>query len=171
MQRRSGRAVGVGTFLVALLVAPAAGQADHDRSALDPVAAVGWLAGCWEGTLENGATYEEVWLPPRAGTLVGLARMTRDDRTLSFEFIRILDDHGTLVYAAQPSGRPPTHFRATTLDSRQVTFENPDHDFPHRIIYRFAPPDELFARIEGDMDGELRALDFPLRRTACPGGV
>jgi hypothetical protein len=171
MQRRSGRAMGLGMFLVALFVVPATGQADHHHSTADPVASVGWLAGCWEGTLENGATYEEVWLPPRAGTLVGLARMTRDDRTLSFEFIRILHDHGALVYSAQPSGRPPTHFRATALDSRQVTFENPDHDFPHRIIYRFTPPDELFARIEGDLDGELRTMDFPLRRTACPGGV
>jgi hypothetical protein len=33
------------------------------------------------------------------------------------------------------------------------------------------PPDELLARIEGERDGELRGIDFPLRRVACPGAI
>jgi hypothetical protein len=153
--------------VLVLLAAPAVGQTAPPDD--DPARAVGWLAGCWEGTLQNGALYEELWLPPRGGTLVGLARMTRGDQVLSFEFMTITQDQGTLVYSAQPSGRPPTHFRAIGVNAREVVFENPDHDFPHRIIYRHTPPNELFARIEGDRDGELRGMDFPLRRTACPG--
>lgn len=136
---------------------------------VDPVDQLAWLAGCWEGTLSSGATYEEAWLAPRGGTLIGMARMVRDGRTLSFEFLRIVDDNGTLVYVAQPSGRPPTHFRATEITSNEATFENPDHDFPQRILYRLTPPDSLRARIEGEREGELRGMDFPLRRVACPG--
>jgi hypothetical protein len=136
----------------------------------DAVHRVDWLAGCWEGTLSNGATYEEMWLAPRGQTLLGMARMTREDRTLSFEFMRIAaDDDGTIVYSAQPSGRPPTRFRATKIAANEVTFANPGHDFPQRILYRLTPPDELFARIEGERDGQLRGIDFPLRRVACPG--
>lgn len=170
MHDRPGAATGLSGFvLLAVLAAPAHSQVDASGPHVDPVAAVGWLAGCWEATLEGGASYEEVWLPPRAGTMIGLARMTRDDRTLSFEFMTITDDQGTLVFAAQPAGRPPTYFRAPILAPHEVTFENPDHDFPQRIIYRLSSPDQLFARIEGDRGGEVRGMDFPLRRTPCPG--
>lgn len=127
-----------------------------------------WLAGCWEGTLSNGATYEETWLAARAGSLLGVARMSRGDVTMSFEFLRIVDDHGTLVYFAQPGGRPPTRFTATEVSASSVTFANPEHDFPQRVLYRRAPPDSLVARIEGERRGETRGLDFPLRRVPCP---
>jgi hypothetical protein len=169
MLRRFGAGAGTGAaILLALFAGPTTGQGQHDPAG-DPVIAVAWLAGCWEGTLQNGAVYEELWLPPRAGTMIGLARMTRDDRTLSFEFMTITADQETLVFAAQPAGRPPTYFRALILAPHEVTFENPEHDFPHRVIYRLMPPDQLFARIEGDRDGELQGMDFPLRRTPCPG--
>jgi uncharacterized protein (TIGR02246 family) len=151
--------------LALALPAGLAGQAGH-ADALDRLA---WLAGCWQGELSSGATYEESWLAPRAGTMVGVARATRDGRALSFEFMRIHDDAGTPVFAAQPSGRPPTLFRAAAVGAGRVTFENPAHDFPQRILYRLEPPDRLLARIEGERDGESRAVDFPLRRVACPG--
>jgi hypothetical protein len=153
----------------ALAMAPATAQEPASPEA--GVGAVAWLAGCWEGVLRNGATYEEAWLVPRAGSMVGVARMTGEGRTLSFEFMRITADEGVLVYAAQPSGRPPTLFRATAVGAGQVTFENPGHDFPQRILYHYTPPGQLHARIEGERDGELRGIDFPLRRVACPGNV
>lgn len=129
-----------------------------------------WLAGCWEGTLSSGATYEEAWLAPRGGIMVGMARMTRDGRSLSYEFMRIAPGDGdALVFHAQPSGRTATPFRSTELTASSVTFENPDHDFPQRVRYRFMPPDELHARIEGVRNGQAGALDFPLRRVGCPG--
>lgn len=128
-----------------------------------------WLAGCWEGTLSNGATYEEAWLTPRGGTLIGMARMVRDDQTQSFEFMRIVDDDGTLVFIAHPSAQEPTEFHAVGITSVAATFENPDHDFPQRVLYRLNQPDELLARVEGDRDGELRGLEFPMRRAACAG--
>jgi hypothetical protein len=177
-ERRPAALVGRVLLLVPLLALWAPGQPERDASpepsepaAIAPVERLGWLAGCWEGTLSSGAVYEETWLAPRGGVLVGVARMTRDGRALSFEFMRIFDEQGTLVYAAQPSGRPPTLFRATAVASDDVTFENPEHDFPQRIRYRFVPPDALHARIEGERDGQLRGMDFPLRRTACPSAA
>lgn len=161
---------------LALVVLPACASAQGAATNATNVAGasaverLAWLAGCWEGVLSNGATYEEMWLAPRGGTLLGTARMTRDGRTLSFEFMRIVDDGGTLVYAAQPSGREPTLFRATAIETGEVTFENPAHDFPQRIRYRGVEPDGLHATIDGQVQGQQRAMEFPLRRTVCPGG-
>jgi hypothetical protein len=167
---RRARLVGMclGVALAGLLPAHAVSQQSGSEAGSASVESLAWLAGCWAGTLSNGAMYEETWLPPRGGTLLGVARMSRNDRTLSFEFMRIVVDGGTLVYAAQPSGREPTLFRATTGGATDIGFENPEHDFPQRIFYRYSPPDGLHARIEGLREGQLRGIDFPLRRVACP---
>jgi hypothetical protein len=167
--RQLRRSAVLAASLVCLTSVPAASQQSGTDPASDPVAGLAWLAGCWEGTLSNGAVYEEMWLPPRDGTLLGLARMTRGGRTVSFEFMRIIDDAGTPVYIAQPSGREGTRFRASSVTAVEAVFENPDHDFPQRVIYRHTPPDTLLARIEGERDGQLRGMDFPLRRVDCPG--
>lgn len=150
----------------AVAAAPRAGDAGAQT-----VERLGWLAGCWEGTLSSGASYEETWLAPRAGTLLGVARMTREGRTLSYEFMRINDVEGTLVYTVQPSGQALARFSATETSDSAVTFENPEHDFPQRIRYLLTPPDGLTATIDGERNGQQRALEFPLRRVGCPGAT
>lgn len=90
---------------------------------------------------------------------------------MSFEFMRISQDgEGRAVFDAQPSGRPPTRFVAITQSAHEVVFENLGHDFPQRVIYRLEAPDRLFARIEGLRNGNLRGVDYPMRRQSC-GGV
>jgi hypothetical protein len=129
-----------------------------------------WMAGCWEGVLSSGALYEEWWMSERGGMMQGVARMTREGRTLTFEFMAMRVEDGNPVFMAQPAGAPtPTRFPLARAEGPRWTFENPEHDFPQRVIYadpaRGSAP---FARIEGESDGAPRALDFPLTRTACP---
>jgi len=49
-----------------------------------------------------------------------------------------------------------------------LIFENAAHDFPQRIIYRLNDDGSLLARIEGKRGGELKGVDFPMRRAPCP---
>ncbi len=128
---------------------------------------LGWIAGCWERT--NGPTIiEEQWMRPRGGAMLGVSRTTRRDTVVEFEQLRIFDRGGRTVYAAQPSGQALTEFEAAVTTDTAVTFENPTHDFPQRIIYRRRGADSLIARIEGMRGGQLRGIDFPYRRVACP---
>jgi hypothetical protein len=48
-------------------------------------------------------------------------------------------------------------------DSRAV-FENPEHDFPKRIIYRLTPDGSLNARVEGIEKGRATAEEWTWRR-------
>ena len=50
-----------------------------------------------------------------------------------------------------------------------VIFENLQHDFPQRIGYQRNGPDSLLAWIEGTEKGQVRRVEFPYRRTRCPG--
>ncbi len=133
-----------------------------------PVQQLGWIAGCWRQTTANRVV-DEQWMAPRAGMMLGMSRTVRDDTLLvEFEQLR-MSDHGTAaVYHAEPSGQPPADFTAATVSDSMVTFANPAHDFPQRIIYRRRGADSLIARIEGMRGGQLRGADFPYARVACP---
>jgi hypothetical protein len=48
-----------------------------------------------------------------------------------------------------------------------VTFANPAHDFPQRIVYARAGDGSLLARIEGERDGQLSSIEYPMQRVAC----
>lgn len=135
----------------------------------------GWLAGCWAGERTGmGAgdaprRFEEHWMAPRAGVMLGMSRTTRGETFADHEFMRIQQDGASLVFHAQPRGAAPTVFRAARIDGDGAVFENAAHDFPQRVIYRRAPDGSLAARIEGQMQGKPRSVDFPMQRIACPG--
>lgn len=143
---------------------------------VDPVPAqalapAAWLAGCWENVGREAGSGEQ-WMAPAGGAMLGLSRTLRGGAMREFEFMVIrADGAGRLSYSAWPSGRGPTVFTqpgngASAADT--LVFENLAHDFPQRIVYRRDGPDRITARIEGQRDGVLRGLDFPMRRVACP---
>jgi hypothetical protein len=100
--------------------------------------------------------------------MLGMSRTVRGDSLLEFELLQILERSGRLVYHAQPSGQRPADFEATMVSDTLAVFENPQHDFPQRIIYRRHGTDSLVARIEGTRNGQTRGIDFPYARVSCP---
>jgi hypothetical protein len=50
---------------------------------------------------------------------------------------------------AQPGGRPPTDFKLTKWDGTEAIFENPQHDFPKRVLYRRLPDNVVVAKVDG----------------------
>ena len=136
------------TFLLMCLVALPieAGEASEIQK-------LAWMAGSWAGET-RGTWLEEHWSAPKGGTMIGMHRDLRGDRTVSFEFFRVVEDSLGLVYLSQPGGHPPTPFRMKSLEDRKVVFENPNHDFPQRILYWLAKDGALHARIDGTIGGK-----------------
>lgn len=138
---------------------------DHATPARAAIADLGWLAGDWGGTLGR-ATIEERWTPAAGGAMLAMSRTIKDDRLAAFEYVRIVERDGGLVYIAQPNGRPPTEFVLTGMTADSATFENPAHDFPKMIRYTRRPDGSLEARISGA--GGERPQTFIFTRQA-PG--
>ena len=130
-----------------------------------PVERLQWMAGCWESAVGD-LVVEEHWLSPRGGVVLGVSRTLRGGRTVAYEYLRIFEQSGQVVLAAHPSGQAMTEFRARAVTDSLAVFENPEHDFPQRIIYR-SRPDSLWARIEGESDGRVRGSDFRMGRISC----
>jgi len=149
-------------LLLTLLLAGAA-SGDDSLPAIDDLA---WLTGCW---VSDGAEpgNGEQWMAPAGGSMLGMARVVRGGRMVAYEFTRIVTTDDGLVFIASPSGQETAEFGLKQLGDKIVIFENPDHDFPQRIIYRMVDSDHLQGRIEGvTSDGEAH-VDFPLTRTDC----
>lgn len=143
---------------MAASIAPAAGP---------PIEQIGWLAGCWNADNAEPGSGEQ-WMPLAGGTLLGIGRTVRGGKTVAYEFMRIgASADGSIAFFAQPSGQAPASFALLRLGTNEVVFENPDHDFPQRVIYRFEPPARLRARIEGVRQGVSRGIDFPMQRVSC----
>jgi len=160
----SRRAAGLGLAGIALLLlAATAARAERSVS----VARLAWLTGCWELT-SGTRMVEEAWMAPRGRTLMGMARTTRADSLVDFEFLQIVEDSAALVFVARPARQPPASFRSTLLTDSMVVFENLEHDFPQRVSYQRTADGSLIARIEGTSKGKPRAVDFPYRPVRCP---
>jgi hypothetical protein len=128
-----------------------------------------WLAGCWAASGSNAEPGSgEQWMAPAGGSMLGVSRTVKGGNTVAHEFmqIRALAD-GRLAFIAEPSGQRRAEFPLKGQTDTEVVFENPTHDFPQRVAYKFEAPDTLRARIEGLRSGRERVIEFPLRRTPC----
>ncbi len=122
------------------------------------IADLAWLADAWSGT-RNTSAIEERWSPPKGGAMLGVSRTVRGERMTAFEFLRIVERDGGLVYVAQPGGNPPTEFVLTKLDNQRAEFVNPRHDYPQRIVYELSNEDTLTASI-GFAIGRLQSFEY-----------
>ncbi len=131
------------------------------------IADLRWMAGCWSQDGRESGSVEQ-WTAPAGGTMLGMSRTVSGGKTVAFEFLRITEDEdGWIWLVASPSGQETARFKLVNMSANEVIFENPDHDFPQRIIYRLDSDGNLVGRIEGEVNGTARAADFPMTRTKC----
>lgn len=136
---------------------------DTAEENLAGVFALSWFAGSWS-TRGEETEAEETWMPPKAGLLLGIHRSVTPSGRVVFEYLRIEERPDGVFYMASPMGREATPFRLTELTEDRAVFENPEHDFPKRIIYRREGADTLHARVEGEHDGETGYLEWTFSR-------
>jgi hypothetical protein len=123
-----------------------------------------WLAGAWIGTRgTNGTTsIEERWSPPLGGAMLATSRTVSRGKMSMFEYLRIVERDGSLVYIAQPGGATPTEFVLTELTKSRAVFDNPRHDYPKRIVYELSADGVLSATIGFTKGGTPRRFEFKL---------
>jgi hypothetical protein len=136
----------------------------HSRPSIDSLR---WLCGCWELNIE-GRRISEHWMKPAGRIMLGMSRTVSGEKTAEFEFLRIVqDEKEEIYYIARPSGQQEASFRLAECGPGLAVFENMEHDFPQRIIYRTQFDDSLHARIEGTFKGKEKRIDFPMKKTGC----
>ncbi|MCU0612225.1 MAG: DUF6265 family protein [Candidatus Eisenbacteria bacterium] len=152
-----------GLFVTVILALPFRIFAQGAPASIERLA---WLSGCWERA-GAGFSIQEQWMSPKGGMMVGMSRTVTGSRTLEYEYLRIEEQEGKLIYVAMPSGQTETSFTQIELTDSTVVFTNPDHDFPQHVSYRCLADGNILAQIDGDIGGDHKTVDFPLRRVPC----
>jgi hypothetical protein len=141
--------------------------------ATGPLAPLAWLAGCWQGNV-NEREFRETWLPLRGGMLIGAGQQVLRGVMQDYEFLRI-DARPDGIHFTQFSGdRKESSFKlsATTADGNDTifTFANTTAAFPARLVYRHGAEGWLYETIEGPLNGSDKKVIYPLRRVDCETG-
>lgn len=163
-----GRCAVFSVVMLLAIVAAGLGQKPAQKPAQQKASLedLSWLSGCWEGR-QGEAIIEEIWSKPAGGSMLGLGRTVKDNRTVSYEFMQFREENGSLVFLPQPQGGPRVSFPLKDLFGEKVTFENPTHDFPQRVIYERKGPGLLLAAIEGTYKGKQEREEFQMRKVRC----
>jgi hypothetical protein len=159
-------------LLVSVVVDPPAGEDSiglyrHPEDIALPAPAkatigdLDWLAGAWVGSRSSGSSIEERWSPPLGGAMLAVSRTVNPSgKMVAFEYLRIVERDGGLVYAAQPGGAKATEFVLTELSKTRAVFDNPRHDYPKRIVYELAADGGLSATIGYLKGGTPRRFEW-----------
>lgn len=123
------------------------------------IADVAWLAGAWVGT-RGAASIEERWAPPLGGAMLATSRTVSRGKMTAFEFLRVVERDGGLVYIAQPNGARATEFVSTEVSATRAVFANPRHDSPQRIVYELGADGRLSASIGFTKGGRPQRFEF-----------
>ena len=85
--------------------------------------------------------------------MIGMNRTVVGERTAAYEYLRIERTPDGIDYVAIPVRQELTRFRLVECTDNHAVFENPDHDFPSRVIYERSG-EKLIGRIEGNRGGK-----------------
>ena len=120
-----------------------------------------WIAGDWQTAPGGRRQIEEHWTAVAGGTMMGMSRTVAGDKTVEFEYLRIEQRADGIYYVAHPKARcPATDFKLTKASATEAIFENPQHDFPKRIIYRKTGDDSMTASIDGGEGSKAMTFAF-----------
>ncbi len=126
-----------------------------------------WLIGSWENASPEG-TMSETWTRENDSVFSGQAYYITDKNdTLHSETIALNESVGALVYTPIVKGQnndKPVSFKMTSSKENQLVFENPDHDFPTKIVYNKITADSIVAEISGMQQGKSSTEKYPLKR-------
>jgi len=140
----------------------------QDAAPPDPaeqLASMGWLAGEWSGEMWGGR-YVAYYSTPEGGKILSHSRLLKGAEVAFHEFEVFEAREGGVHLAPYPGGRPADGFALAELDpeARRAVFENPDKDFPTRIVYERPAEGELRVTLSDPHGGSDKREVFELSR-------
>jgi hypothetical protein len=120
-----------------------------------------WIHGRW--TLEDGdIKITETWKQQDDHTLIGVSFVVSDKDTLVTELMSIQKMENEWVFIAKVNDNDPVLFTSQQgkSEDRTMIFENPEHDFPQKVIYSMGKDGGLYAAIEGKEKGEVKKEEY-----------
>lgn len=123
-----------------------------------------WIIDRWVSNDGESTSYEH-WEKVSETQFTGGSETVKNGDTVFTEKLKIELIDGSVYYIADVAHNPaPVKFKLTFLTDSEAVFENPEHDFPQKISYKYIEGN-LNASIEGpSKKGDWRKVDFIMNR-------
>lgn len=119
-----------------------------------------FLQGTWK--MENKEVYEH-WDKLNQNTFKGFSYTLKDGQIIVSEYLDISNANNEVIYTAtvlkQNQGQGVNY--KLTKTGVTITFENPDHDFPKKIVYQKMNETEIYVQIS---DGKQKGIEYLMQK-------
>lgn len=146
-------------FFVLLMLLTTGTEAQRPTAADFPK--LHWLEGTWtKKTPRPGRTGFERWERSPVIAMKGIGVTMKENDTLFQERLQLQVRDNALYYVADVAeNKGPVWFKITRITADGFTCENPEHDFPKKIVYQ-RTDEKLNVTISGDG----KSVDFFFER-------
>ncbi len=150
-----------------LIIAIASCQKKEESPAYEAMQKAEWLIGEWQNNLPQGQL-TETWTRDNDSTFTARSYFVKTaGDTLHLEAITLAETKAGVTYTPTVQGQnnnEPVIFKMTASDANSMTFENPAHDYPTKIVYRKISSDSIVAEISGTQQGQPSSERYPMGR-------
>jgi len=148
-------------LILLLLILPA--NLQQDITSANTFKKLAGLVGAWHMTTKRGAIGEE-WKSINENHLQSRGYFIRNGTdTIVNETVALERKSDGIYYTstvANENNGQSVPFKLTAADNKSFVFENPQHDYPKRIVYELVSADSLHAYT----DGNGKRVEFGYRR-------
>lgn len=140
--------------------------AKRETKAYTKLEKASWLIGNW-GNNANGAAMTENWVQLNDSVFSGESYVVVNKDTVFAETVKLDEASGKMAYTVSVPGQNkelPVRFEMSSLNDKQMVFENPAHDYPNKITYTKITNDSLVAEISGVQKGKATSQKFAMLR-------
>ncbi|MEP4534902.1 MAG: DUF6265 family protein [Cyclobacteriaceae bacterium] len=103
----------------------------------ESISDLNWMTGKWIKESDSPVTTSiEVWEKTSETEMTGYGLTMEDGDTIFYERLQIIEEDNELFYLADV-GEGIVKFKLNESEHGKWAFENPEHDFPKRIIYTY----------------------------------
>lgn len=125
-----------------------------------------WLAGHWVAPALGGEA-EEIWSQPKAGSMMGMFRLVRDNKVMFYELLTLVEEGGSLILRLKHFNPDLTGWeeKQTSVDFRLVSVAEGLVQFEGMSFQREGDAKlTIYLAIKGK-DGTLKEQAFRYVRT------
>ena len=124
--------------------------------------------GNWKIKSNTNFNSYECWNFENDSTFIGKSYIISNTNDTSFlesiTLTKINHDIFYLPIVKDENVNKPIPFKLTSHKNSIFIFENPEHDFPQKIIYNLSSYNMLLASIEGNLNGVFTKRNFEMKR-------
>ena len=151
--------------VVMVLLVTACSPVEKDKEKKNDIESFHALLGRWADESRQNDFYE-FWELSENG-LTGTGVVMSEGDTVFIEHLGILKREGDWYYSAKTASQnngEPVYFKSEKANDSLFVFENPEHDFPQKIVYNLQSNGEMLITTSGYESDTLREEKFNMRK-------